>query len=137
MTPDRPGSLAVSTLVLAALAVSESAACPLGREIDLEHPVLPWLASTRPIALSVAKPATVALITAVGDGAAIVRTLARVELRCGRGQGEATVRIHQGQATVTTTGLDPVIADCVRAAYEDVRFTRVANDTIARVRVAF
>jgi hypothetical protein len=129
------GGLAVSTLVLAALAVSESAACPLGREIDLEHPVLPWLAT--PIALSVAKPATVALITAVGDGAAIVRTLARVELRCGRGQGEATVRIHRGQATVTTTGLDPVIADCVRAAYEDVRFTRVANDTIARVRVAF
>lgn len=129
-------SLAVSTLVLAALAVSETAACPLGREIDLEQPALPWVKASRPIALQVAKPATVALITAVGNGAAIVKTLARVELRCGRGQGEATVLIQRGQAAVTTTGLDPVVADCVRAAFEGVRFTRIA-DAIARVRVAF
>lgn len=129
-------SLAVGTLVLAALAVSETSACPLGREIDLAQPVLPWVTSTRPIVLEVAKPATVALITAVGDGAAVVRTLARVGLRCGRGRGEATLRIQRGQATVTTTGLDPIVAGCVRAAFEDVRFTRVA-DAIARVRVAF
>ncbi len=129
--------LAVSTLVLAALAVSEGAACPLGREIDLEQPVLPWLKSTRPLVLKVAKPATVTLVTAVGDGSAVVKTLARVDLRCGSGRGEATVRIRRGQAAATTSGFDPIVADCVRAAFEDVRFTRVASETIARVCVAF
>lgn len=129
--------LAVSTLVLAALAVSESAACPLGREIDLEEPVLPWQKSARPLVLKVAKPATVTLVTAVGDGLAVVKTLARVDLRCGSGRGEATVRIQRGQAIVTTTGFDPIVAGCVRAMFEDVRFTRIENDTIARVRIAF
>ncbi len=129
--------LAVSTLVLAALAVSESAACPLGREVDLEQPVLPWLKSTHPLVWKVATPATVTLVTAVGDGASVVKTLARVDLRCGSGRGDVTVRIQRGQAAVTTTGFDPSVADCVRVAFENVRFTRIANDTIARLRIAF
>lgn len=129
--------LAVGTLVLAALAVSESAACPLGREVDLEQPVLPWQRPASLVVARVATLATVTLITAVGDGTAVVKTLARVELRCGSGRGDATVQIRRGQAAVTTTGFDPIVAACVRGAFEDARFTRVASGTIARVRVAF
>ncbi len=142
--------VAVSTLVLAAMAVSDPAiACPLGREVDLDQPVLSWqlgartrdpLVAARPIAArpinaKLAKPPRVTLRTAVGDGAAVVRTLAHTEVLCGRGRGEMIVRVQHGQATISTTGLDPIMADCVRIAIERVRFTRVADGTLAHVAI--
>lgn len=127
--------LAVSTLVLAALAVSEAIACPLGREVDVEQPVLPWQQQAKhPLALSqLSAPPKVALVTAAGDGAAVVRTLSKIQLRCGSGRGEATVRVQRGQATASVTGFDSVIAECVRAAIAETRFTRATGDTFVKV----
>lgn len=127
--------LAVSTLVLAALAVSEAAACPLGREVDVEQPVLPWQRQAKhPLAhAKLSAPPKVALVTAVGDGAAVVRTLSKIHLRCGSGRGEATVRVQRGQATASVTGFDPVIAECVRSAIAETRFTRATDDAFVKV----
>lgn len=132
--------VAVSTLVLAAMAVSAPAiACPLGREIDLERPALPWMSSGSVrgplVAAKLAKPPRVTLRTAVGDGAAVLRTLAHTDLVCGRGRGEIVVRVQRGQATVSTTGLDAIAGDCVRVAIERIRFTRIADGTLAHVAI--
>ena len=140
MNKSRAIPVAVSTWVLAAIAVSAPAiACPLGREVDLERPVLPWMSTGHArdplVGAELSKPPRVTLRTAVGDGAAVVRTLAHTELLCGRGRGEIIVRVQRGQATVSTTGLDPITADCVRVTIERARFTRVANGTLAHVAI--
>lgn len=138
-----PGGIlpvAVSTLVLAAMAVSEASACPLGRAVDLEQPALPWItgvfhAATPPSATPKATP-DLAVLAAVGDGAGVVHVLERVEFRCVRGHGELVLRVTRGRAAVTVSGFEPRMADCVRHAIEDARFTRVAGDTLVRVALA-
>lgn len=130
----RVNHLAVSTLVLAALAVSEVAACPLGPDVDRARPTLPWQQPVERDRLKyarVAKPPVVTLLTEVGRGKAVVKTIASLEMACGSGRGEAIVRITRGNATATVTGLDQV--ECVRDAIQHARFT--TTDTIVRVAI--
>jgi hypothetical protein len=126
--------LAVSTLVLAALAVSEVAACPLGPDVDRARPTLPWQQPMQRDPLKyarVAKPPVVTLLTDLGRGKAVAKTIAGLEMACGSGRGEAIVRVTRGNATATVTGFDR--AECVRDAIQNARFT--TTDTIVRVAI--
>lgn len=130
-------SLAVGTLVLAASAVS-APSCPLGPQISVERPVLPWAQSSSRVSLAskVRSPPRLTLRTIVGgDGAVLVRTLSKIEMACGSGRGELTVRIERGVATATVTGLDLIATSCITRAIEQGRFTRIANGTLARLAI--
>lgn len=131
--------LAVSTYVLAALAVSAPAiACPLGEQANVDQPVLPWLRTQAraPLEKRHVLPPKLTLQTIVGgEGAALVRMLSKLEIACGSGRGELTVRIDRGTATASVTGFDPIAAPCITRAIEQTRFARIENGTIARLAI--
>ncbi|MBA2540507.1 MAG: hypothetical protein H0V17_12775 [Deltaproteobacteria bacterium] len=132
--------LAVSTYVLAALAVSVPAiACPLGEQANIDEPALPWIRTRTRVPLGrphVPPPPKLTLRTIVGDdGAALVRTLSKLELACGSGRGELTLRIDRGAATVSVSGFDPIATPCITRAIEQARFARIPSGTIARLAI--
>lgn len=137
-------AIAVSTVVLAAMAVSATA-CPLGVELTVEHPVLPWWSrSLDPFPLwRDSKPAPVpepklALINGTDGGDAIVRAIGREGSAlgaCGKGRGELVVRRARGISTVQVSGLPEAIATCVTAAVEHAPMYRIADGTIAQISI--
>ncbi len=131
--------IAVSTNVLAAMAVSE--ACPPGVAVHVDQPTLPWSSRSsnhpppRITARTTPPPrARVSLRDGTPGAHAIVRTVGGGELACGKGHGMVTVRVARGQVTVLVDGFDPKTASCIARAIEALRFPRV-EDEIARISV--
>lgn len=127
-------TLAVSTLVLAALAVSGSPgahACPLGEQARVTEPSLPW--SMRGVSLRglkqgkpyVPPPPALTVRALGGDAPALMRVLRRTRIACGSGRGEVTVAVFGGRAVATATGFDSITAACIERAIEGESFSRI------------
>jgi hypothetical protein len=131
-------AFAVSTSVLAALAVSEPAsACPLGEQARVQAPVLPWSAARGPTYKPLERAPVVPMLavkSAGGESAALLRVLSRTRLTCGRGKGELIVVVLNGRASATATGFDPLVGSCIEEAIETTRFVRI-DDAFAHVQL--
>jgi hypothetical protein len=126
--------------VLAALAVFGTAsACPLGRELTLDQPVLAWHArrGSPPVIKVPPAPPKLALLASVGDAAALVRLIEHevAGARCGIGRGELEVRVVNRGAIATAARFDRITAACLERALAAVSVRRISDDTFVRVSI--
>jgi hypothetical protein len=112
------------------------AACPLGKELQLDQPAVPW--QVRPVAMRPLRraPSPPKLAVLAGDAAlarAIERELATAH--CGVGRGELLARVVQRAAIASVTGFDRITAACVPRAISAMSVRRIADDTFVRVAI--
>jgi hypothetical protein len=123
--------------VLAAMAIfGDATACPLGRELQVDQPTLPW--QSKPLASrSLRLPPSPPKMTVLAGDATLARSIERelATAHCGVGRGELVVRVVRRTAVTTATGFDRITATCVERAIGVMAVRRIADDSFARVAI--